>query len=175
MIKPFNFITAKKVLYVANVSEEDITTENNHVKNLKEYLNKTGDDSIQICARIEEELSSLSNEEKNEYLQELGINEPGLSILTKQCFSLLGLQTYYTSGEKESRAWAIPKNASAPQAAGVIHTDFEKGFISAKIISYQDFIEFNGWDGAQQKGKLRQEGKTYTMQEGDIVEFLFNV
>jgi ribosome-binding ATPase YchF (GTP1/OBG family) len=128
-----------------------------------------------ICAKVEEEISKLDKSEKAEFLKELSITESGLDVVAKRCFSLLGLQTYLTTGVKETRAWTIPQGATAPQAAGVIHTDFERGFIRANIVSYDDFVKLGGTKEARDKGVLRQEGRDYVMKDGDIVEFLFNV
>jgi len=170
-----NFLTIKKMIYVANVSEADVITGNHYTQQVAEIAKKDNDEFAVISARIEEELSQFSKEEKKEFMAEAGIAEAGLDAITRKCFSLLGLQTYLTTGEKESRAWTIKRGDTAPKAAGVIHTDFERGFIRANIVTYDDFIANNGWKGAKEKGLLRQEGKDYVMQDGDIVEFLFNV
>lgn len=173
--KGFNFLSLKKVIYVANVSEDQIGRENEYVCRVKEKALAEGDEFAVISARIEEEISMLDDESRSEYLKELGLECSGLDLITKKCFSLLGLQTYLTTGEKETRAWTIHKGDTAPVAAGVIHTDFERGFIRANIVKYEDFVAQGGWKGAREKGLMRQEGKTYIMQDGDIVEFLFNV
>ena len=170
----YNFITQKQVIYVANVSEEDLSTGNTLSKQVETYAAEQGDAFTIISARIEEELSNLDAEEAADYLLELGVQDSGLKRLAHTCFDLLGLQTYLTTGEKETRAWTISKGDTAPQAAGVIHTDFESGFIRANIVSYDDFVSCEGLKGAKEKGLLRQEGKDYIMQDGDVVEFLFN-
>lgn len=176
LLKGIHFITSKSVIYVANVAESDIAKpDSDYVKQVKEYAQKTGDNCIVLCAHLESELSTLSPEEKLDFLKEVGIKESGLAQLSQSCFDLLGLQTYLTTGVKETRAWTIKKGDKAPQAAGVIHTDFEKGFIRANIVSYDDFVACNGLKLAKEKGLVRQEGKDYVMQDGDIVEFLFNV
>ena len=175
IVESCNLLTAKKVVYVANVSEDMIGSTNEHTEAVRMIAEKDGDDYAIISAKIESEIAELSGDEKKEYLHGLGIQESGLNLIAKKCFSLLGLQSFLTSGEKETRAWIIRKGATAPQAAGVIHTDFERGFIRANIVSYDDFVAYDGMKGAREKGLLRQEGKEYIMQDGDVVEFLFNV
>ena len=171
----YHFLTEKKVIYVANVSEDDLENGNAFVDQVRAYAEAHGDQVILASAKIEEELSSLSDDEKKEFLADLGVHESGLDRLSKACFSLLGLETYLTTGKKETRAWTIHVGSTAPQAAGVIHTDFEKGFIRANIVSYSDFVATGGFKEAKEKGLLRQEGKEYIMKNGDVVEFLFNV
>ena len=166
-------ITMKKVIYVANVDEDGLSEDNSYVLDLRKYANEEAAGLMKICALIESELVALDPEETSEFLNELGLQESGLNQLSRVCFDLLGLQTYLTTGEKETRAWTIRKGALAPEAAGAIHTDFEKGFIRANIISYNDFVACNGIKAAKEKGLLRQEGKDYVMQDGDVVEFLF--
>ena len=163
------------MIYVANVSEDDLENGNAFVDQVRAYAEAHGDQVILASAKIEEELSSLSDDEKKEFLADLGVHESGLDRLSKACFSLLGLETYLTTGKKETRAWTIHVGSTAPQAAGVIHTDFEKGFIRANIVSYSDFVATGGFKEAKEKGLLRQEGKEYIMKNGDVVEFLFNV
>ncbi len=175
MLKGFQFISTKKIIYVANVEEDAIESGNAHAKALSDFAKEQGDECILVSAQIEEELSSLDETEKQEFLESLGLNCSGLERLSKACFALLDLQTYLTTGPKETRAWTIPVGALAPQAAGVIHTDFENGFIRANVVSFDAFIAASGWKGAKEKGILRQEGKDYVMQDGDVVEFLFNV
>lgn len=171
-----SFLTDKQVIYVANVPEDEIgKEENEYVKKVAEFAKSQGDDYVVISAKIESELAELDEEEKAEFMKELGITETGLSLLIKKSFSLLGLQTYLTTGKKETRAWTIKKGMTAPQAAGVIHTDFERGFIRANIVNFDDFVEAGSMVKAKELGKLRQEGKEYVMKDGDIVEFLFNV
>ena len=174
-LREFQFITHKSVVYVANVDEGAIKQGNNYVKDLNAYAASHGDDVVLISAAIEEECAVLEVDERRDYLAELGVTESGLQKLAGICFDLLGYQTYLTTGEKETRAWTIKKGMTAPQAAGVIHTDFEAGFIRANIVSYDDFVTCKGLKEAKEKGLLRQEGKEYVMQEGDVVEFLFNV
>ena len=175
LLKGYDFLTAKKVIYVANISETMLDQKSPLLTQIKTYAQKHNDQFISLCTKLEEELSTLAKTEKTEYLQEFGISEPGLNLLAQACFKLLNLQSYLTTGPKETRAWTIHQGDTAPQAAGVIHTDFEKGFIRANIISYPDFIACNGWKTAKEKGIIRQEGKNYLMQPDDIVEFLFNV
>lgn len=175
LINAYDFITKKKQIYVANVSEDDLTQDNQYVTELKKYAEQTKQEVVICSASLEEECSTLSSEEKNEYLKELGVSYSGIDLLSIACFKLLGLQTYLTTGPKETRAWTIQRGMTAPQAAGVIHTDFEKGFIRANVISYSDFIDVGGFKEAKDSGVLRQEGKDYIMQDGDVVEFLFNV
>lgn len=175
LAKNFDFLTAKKVIFIANVRESQLNQPNPLAALVKAHAQKNGDAFALICARVEEELSKLAPAERLDFLQELGIAESGLDVVAKQCFQLLGLQTYLTTGPKETRAWTIQQGDTAPQAAGVIHTDFERGFIRANIVSYSDFVKFQGIKGARDKGLLRQEGREYVMQDGDVVEFLFNV
>lgn len=175
LLKGYMFLTQKKVIYVGNVSEDMLGTTNAAVDQLRAFAESEGDQFMLISARLEEELSQLSEDEKLEYLQSLGLAQPGLDLLAQKCYKLLGLQTYLTTGPKETRAWTIYQGDTAPKAAGVIHTDFERGFIRANIIKYEDYLVCGDLKTAREKGMLRQEGKEYVMQEGDIVEFLFNV
>lgn len=174
-LQGIHFLTSKKVIYVANISEEMIGSKSKHVNSVKEFADNNNDEFLSICATLESELASLDDSDKTELLNEYGINEAGLDQLARASFSLLGLETYLTSGEKETRAWTIKKGTRAPQAAGVIHTDFEKGFIRANVIGFNDFCSHSGWKNAKEKGLVRQEGKDYIVQDGDVVEFLFNV
>ncbi len=174
-LKTFNFLTAKRVIYVANISEALLGKVNPFVDQVQTYALQHQDAFALICAKIEEEISKLEKDEKTEFLKELNISESGLDVVAKKCFNLLGLQTYLTTGPKETRAWTIQQGNTAPQAAGVIHTDFERGFIRANIVSYDDFVNVGGLKEARDKGLLRQEGRDYIMQDGDVVEFLFNV
>jgi GTP-binding protein YchF len=174
-LSSINFLTQKKVIYVANISENLLGKPNPYVDMVKKYALGHGDEFAVICARIEEEISKLDKDEKAAFLQELHIEESGLDVIAKKCFSLLGLQTYLTTGIKETRGWTIHKGDTAPVAAGVIHTDFERGFIRANVVSYDDFVRLGGYKEAKEKGVLRQEGREYVMKDGDIVEFLFNV
>jgi len=171
----YPFITAKKMIYVANIGEDSFNQPNPLVDQVQAYAKKTNALCIVLCAKLEAELAALPAQDRQDYLTELGIPQSGLTQLSQTCFDLLGLQTYLTTGVKETRAWTIKKGDKAPQAAGVIHTDFEKGFIRANITSYEEFVNCNGWKNAKEKGLVRQEGKDYIMKDGDIVEFLFNV
>ncbi|RAP35073.1 redox-regulated ATPase YchF [Candidatus Marinamargulisbacteria bacterium SCGC AAA071-K20] len=174
LIKGYHFLTSKKVVYIANVSEDNLGKPNDLVTKVQEYAKQSGDEVFVISVKLEEEVSALDAADQLEFLSQYGLNESGLGRLAKSCFKLLGLQTYLTTGEKETRAWTIPAECTAPQAAGVIHTDFEKGFIRANVVSYDDYVTCNGMVGAREKGLLRQEGKEYKMADGDVVEFLFN-
>ena len=175
ILKDLFLITAKPVIYVANIAENEIGKENKYVQSLKELAKSEGASVIAISARIEEELSSLPADEKQIFMEELGIAESGLDKFVKASYDLLGLMSYLTAGEKECRAWTIKKGTKAPQAAGKIHTDFEKGFIKADVVSYDDLINCGGYNGAKEKGKVRIEGKDYVVQEGDVILFRFNV
>lgn len=166
-----NLLTAKPHIYVLNGDEKHL--DKLQITNYK--LQISDDSCVVISAKIESELNELSDEEKMEYLIDLGQDEPGLDTLIRKCFDLLGLQTYFTAGEKEIRAWTIHKGWTAPQAAGVIHGDFERGFIKAEVTNYQDLIANNGWNGARTAGKVRLEGKDYIVQDGDVMIFKFNV
>ena len=173
-IKPLCLMTVKPVLYVANVSEDGFH-DNPMLDALKAYADKEGAPVVPVCAALEAELQELSLEDRVEYLKELGWDEPGLNRLIRAAYGLLGLQTYFTAGVKEVRAWTIKKGDTAPQAAGVIHTDFERGFIRAQTIAIEDFIACKGEQGAKEAGKMRAEGKDYVVKDGDIMNFLFNV
>lgn len=176
ILSGFHLITAKPIIYVANVSEEDLMTgENDHVKKVKEYAKNENSEVVMICAKIESELAELELEEKNAFLNDLGIEESGLSQLIKSTYSLLGLATYFTVGSDEVKAWTFKKGMKAPACAGLIHTDFEKGFIRAEVMSYEDLIECGNEIKVKEKGKMRLEGKEYLMQDGDICHFRFNV
>ncbi|MDC0430496.1 redox-regulated ATPase YchF [Candidatus Thioglobus sp.] len=174
LLRGFQLLTIKPVLYMANVSEEGF--ENNPLLDVVDKFAKhEGAQVVAICADIEAEISELGVDEKQDFLDEMGQTEVGLDRLIRAGYSLLGLQTYFTAGVQEVRAWTINVGDSAPQAAGKIHGDFEKGFIRAETIAYDDFIEFGGEKGAKEAGKLRSEGKEYIVQDGDVVHFLFNV
>lgn len=176
LLKSFSLLTAKPVIYVANISEDDIESgENDMSRAVAEYAHAEHSGVISLCARIEEELISLPKEDRDDFKAELGIKESGLEKLVKASYDLLGLMSYLTAGEKEVRAWTIKKGTKAPQAAGKIHTDFEKGFIKAEIVSYDDLVEAGSFLKAKEKGKVRMEGKEYVMQDGDVVLFRFNV
>ncbi len=173
-LRELHLLTIKKVLYIANVSEEGF--ENNpHLEAVRGLAASEGAEVVPVCAAMEMELAALEEEEQAEFLREMGLEEPGLDRVVRAGYRLLGLHTYFTAGEKEARAWTIPVGATAPQAAGVIHTDFERGFIRAEVISYEDFIAHGGEQGAKEAGRLRLEGKEYVVQDGDIVHFRFNV
>ncbi|MCS5592879.1 MAG: redox-regulated ATPase YchF [Gammaproteobacteria bacterium] len=174
LLKGFQLLTIKPVLYVANVSEEGFSN-NPHFDVVTGFAKAEGAQVVAICADIEAEISELDLEEKQEFLSEMGQSESGLDRLIKSGYALLGLQTYFTAGVQEVRAWTINVGDSAPQAAGKIHGDFEKGFIRAETIAFEDFIQNGGEKGAKEAGKLRSEGKDYIVQDGDVVHFLFNV
>lgn len=175
-IKEMYLLTTKKVIYVANISEADISAEDNaYVKEVRTIADATGSKVIKLCAKVEEELASLSDEDRALFSAEYNITESGLSRLITVGYDLLGLISYLTAGEKETRAWTIEKGTKAPQAAGKIHTDFEKGFIRAEIIDYKDLIKCGSITAAKEKGKMRSEGKDYVMRDGDVVLFRFNV
>ena len=175
IIKDAFLLTMKPILYVANISESDIGKENEYVKIVKEYAEKENAEVITLCVKIEEELSALSGTEKKEMLEMYGLEESGLDKVIKKSYDLLGLMSFLTAGKKEVRAWTIKKGTKAPEAAGKIHTDFERGFIKAEIVSYDDLIRLGSYQKAKEAGLVRLEGKDYIMQDGDIVEFKFNV
>jgi len=174
LLKPLCLITAKPAMYVGNVADNGFTN-NPLLDQLTEYANAQSAPVVAICAAIEAEIADLEEEDKGAFLADMGMDEPGLNRLIRAGFKLLGLQTYFTAGVKEVRAWTIPIGATAPQAAGVIHTDFERGFIRAQTISYEDFIAYKGEQGAKEAGKMRAEGKEYVVKDGDVLNFLFNV
>jgi len=174
LLKPLCLITAKPGMYIANVAEDGF--ENNpHLETVKIHAANEGAPVVAICSKIEMELAELDDEEKIDFLAEMGLDEPGLNRVIRAGYELLDLQTYFTAGVKEVRAWTVKVGATAPQAAGVIHTDFERGFIRAEVTSYDDFIECGGEQGAKAAGKLRLEGKDYIVQDGDVMHFRFNV
>lgn len=176
MIKDAFLLTAKPILYVANISENDIGKDDNeYVKKVKEYAKNDNANVISLCAKIEEELSELDGEDKTEMLEALGITESGLDKVIKASYDLLGLMSFLTAGKKETRAWTIKKGTKAPQAAGKIHSDFERGFIKAEIVSYDDLVKNGSYQKVKELGLVRMEGKDYIMQDGDIVDFKFNV
>ncbi len=174
-IKSYNLLTLKPHIYLANISENDLMSNNGHVKKLKEYAKKENSEVVLISAKIESELSELNDNDKLEFLKEIGIEESGLDKLVKTTFSLLGLATYFTAGPKEVKAWTFTKGMNAKECAGIIHSDFEKGFIKAEIIAYKDLIESGSEIKVKEKGKFRIEGKEYLMQDGDICHFRFNL
>ena len=173
--KELRFLSAKPVIFGANVDEDGLVEDNEHVKAVKKYAKEVGADVIKLCAKIEEELVGLEDEEAKEMLEALGASESGLDKIIRTAFNRLGLISYFTAGVKEVRSWTIHKGWTAPQAAGVIHGDFEKGFIRAEVISYEDFIKYKGEQGAKEAGKMRLEGKDYIVQDGDVMHFRFNV
>jgi GTP-binding protein YchF len=174
LLKPLCLITAKPAMFVGNVSEDGF--ENNpYLDRLREYAASQNAPVVAICAKIEAEMADMSDEDRCMFLAEMGQDEPGLNRLIRAAFKLLGLQTYFTAGVKEVRAWTIHIGDTAPQAAGVIHTDFERGFIRAQTIAFDDFIQFKGEQGAKDAGKMRSEGKEYVVKDGDVMNFLFNV
>jgi GTP-binding protein YchF len=174
ILKPLCLITAKPAMFVANVHEDGF--ENNpYLDKLREYAARQNAPVVAICAKMEAEMADMSDEDKQMFLAEIGQDEPGLNRLIRAAFKLLGLQTYFTAGVKEVRAWTIHIGDTAPQAAGVIHTDFERGFIRAQTIAFDDFIAYKGEQGAKDAGKMRSEGKEYVVKDGDVLNFLFNV
>lgn len=169
-------LTSKSMLYIANVGEDEVNdAENDKVKAIREYAANEDSEVIVISAKIEEEIATLDDEDKAMFLEELGIEEPGLNRLIRKTYDLLGLATYFTAGVQEVRAWTFKEGMTAPQCAGIIHTDFERGFIRAEVTGYDDFVANNGEQGAKEAGKMRLEGKDYIMQDGDVVHFRFNV
>ena len=174
LIKPLCLITAKPAMYVGNVSDSGFT-DNPLLDKLTAYAKSQNAPVVAICAAIEAEIADLDDADKTEFLTDMGMAEPGLDRLIRAAYTLLGLQTYFTAGVKEVRAWTIHKGDTAPQAAGVIHTDFERGFIRAQTIAYDDFIQYKGEAGAKDAGKMRAEGKEYVVKDGDVLNFLFNV
>ncbi len=173
--RELRFLSGKEVIYGANVDEEGLVEENAYTKRLRDYARERNAEVITLCAKIEEELVGLEEEEAREFLKELGIKESGLEKIIKTSFSKLGLISYFTAGVKEVRSWTIKKGWTAPKAASVIHNDFEKGFIRAEVIAYEDFIAYGGEAGAKEAGKMRLEGKEYIVQDGDVMHFRFNV
>ncbi|MCC6069421.1 redox-regulated ATPase YchF [Massilia sp. GCM10020059] len=174
IIKPLCLITAKPAMYVANVSDTGFTN-NPLLDQLTEYAKSQNAPIVAICAAIEAEIADLEDEDKTAFLADMGMDEPGLDRLIRAAYKLLGLQTYFTAGVKEVRAWTIHIGDTAPNAAGVIHTDFERGFIRAQTIAFDDFITYKGEAGAKEAGKMRAEGKEYVVKDGDVLNFLFNV
>ena len=174
MVREYNLITLKPTLYVANVDEHGF--ENNPMLDkVKTLAASEGSEVVAVCAAMEAEIAQLEDADKTDFLKDMGLKEPGLNRVIRAAYTLLGLETYFTAGEKEVRAWTIHKGNTAPQAAGVIHTDFEKGFIRAEVVSYADFVAFKGEAGAKEAGKWRLEGKDYVVKEGDVMHFRFNV
>jgi len=174
LIRDLFLLTNKPTMYIANVDENGF--ENNpHLEAVRKYAEQENAPVVPVCAAIESEMIELDEEEKKEFLDEMGLDEPGLNRVIRAGHTLLGLQTYFTAGVKEVRGWTVKVGATAPEAAGVIHTDFQKGFIRAEVTSYDDFIKYNGENGAKEAGKLRLEGKEYIVKDGDVMHFRFNV
>ncbi len=173
--RELNFLTNKEIFYGANVDEDGLGDDNEYVKALKEYAAKNNREVIKLCAKIEEEMVDMDDTEKAEFLESMGASESGLDQIIRKAYEKLGLISYFTAGKIEVRSWTIKKGTKAPQAAGVIHSDFEKGFIRAEVISYEDFIKYKGEQGAKEAGKMRLEGKDYVVQDGDVMHFRFNV
>lgn len=177
VVKGLHLLTIKPMLYVANVSDDDVadSSDNEFVKQVREYAAKENAEVIVICAKIESEIAELDGEEKEMFLQELGIEESGLDQLIRASYNLLGLATYFTAGVQEVRAWTFKKGMKAPQCAGIIHTDFERGFIRAETVSYEDLLQAGNMTAAREAGKVRLEGKEYEVKDGDVMHFRFNV
>ncbi|MGR9048063.1 redox-regulated ATPase YchF [Halobacillus faecis] len=176
IVKGLHLLTSKPILYVANVSEDEIgEADNDRVKQIREFAAKEKAEVIVVCAKIESEIAELDNEEKEEFLEDLGIEESGLDQLIKATYNLLGLATYFTAGEQEVRAWTFKEGMTAPQAAGIIHTDFERGFIRAETVSYEDLVDAGSMAVARDRGRVRLEGKEYLVKDGDVIHFRFNV
>ncbi len=175
MNKDLRLLTSKEVIYGANVDEDGLEEDNEFVLKLKEYADARNYEVIKLCAKVEEDMVDFDDDERDEMLADLGVTESGLEQIIHKGFDKLGLMSYFTAGVKEVRAWTIRKNTTAPKAAAAIHNDFEKGFIRAEVISYEDFVEFGGEQGAKEAGKNRLEGKEYIVQDGDVMHFRFNV
>ncbi|HET6913311.1 MAG TPA: redox-regulated ATPase YchF [Rhodanobacteraceae bacterium] len=174
LVRDLFLLTMKPLMYIANVREDGF--ENNpHLDAVRRRAESEGAEVVPVCAAIEEELAQLDDADRDVFLHDMGLEEPGLNRVIRAAYKLLGLQTYFTAGEKEVRAWTVKKGATAPQAAGVIHTDFERGFIRAETVGYDDYIKYRGEAGAKEQGKLRLEGKDYIVREGDVLHFRFNV
>jgi GTP-binding protein YchF len=174
LVRELNLLTLKPTMYIANVAEDGFK-DNPHLERVRKLAEQEGAAVVPVCAAIEAEIAELSDEDKGEFLADLGLEEPGLSRVIRAGYTLLGLQTYFTAGVKEVRAWTVRIGATAPEAAGVIHTDFERGFIRAEVVAYDDFIACRGEQGAKEAGKWRLEGKDYVVRDGDVVHFRFNV
>ncbi len=175
LLRELCLITEKPALYIANVDEAALRSGNAYLKQVQDYAIQEHAEAVPVCAAIEAEIGQLEQADKADFLKDLGLSEPGLNRVIHAAYKLLGLQTYFTAGEKEVRAWTVKAGATAPQAAGVIHTDFEHGFIRAEVIGYDDFIQYKGEAGAKDAGKWRLEGKDYIVREGDVMHFRFNV
>ncbi|HEU0136624.1 MAG TPA: DUF933 domain-containing protein, partial [Flavobacterium sp.] len=176
LMENFQLITSKPVLYVCNVDEDSAATGNKYVEQIRELVRDENAEVIVLAVGTEADITELETyEERKMFLEDLGLNEPGASVLIRAAYKLLKLQTYFTAGVKEVRAWTIPVGATAPQAAGVIHTDFEKGFIRAEVIAYEDYVSYGSEAKVKEAGKLRVEGKEYIVKDGDVMHFRFNV
>ncbi|MCA9065212.1 MAG: redox-regulated ATPase YchF [Planctomycetaceae bacterium] len=175
VVRNLGLMTAKPVLYVANVSEDDLDGSGSLVQQVREYAQKAGASVVPVCARLEAELAELDEADRREMLESVGLKEPALNAVARAAYTTLGLQSYFTAGEKEVRAWTIPIGATAPQAAGVIHSDFERGFIRCEVYSVEDLVTHKSEKEIRAAGRLRVEGKSYVMQDGDVCHFLFNV
>jgi GTP-binding protein YchF len=174
LVRDLFLLTLKPLMYIANVKEDGFAN-NPHLDKVRARAAAEGAEVVPVCAAIEEELSQLDDADRDAFLKDMGLDEPGLNRVIRAAYKLLGLQTYFTAGEKEVRAWTVKRGATAPQAAGVIHTDFERGFIRAETVAYDDFIKYKGENGAKDVGRLRLEGKEYIVKEGDVLHFRFNV
>ncbi|MFA5940031.1 MAG: redox-regulated ATPase YchF [Sinimarinibacterium sp.] len=175
LVRELQLITAKPALYIANVDEAGLTQGNDYLRRVQEYAAAEGSEVVPVCAAIEAEIAQLDDADKAAFLADLGLEEPGLNRVIRAAYKLLGLLTYFTAGVQEVRAWTVKVGATAPQAAGVIHTDFEKGFIRAEVMAYADFVQYKGEAGAKEAGKWRLEGKEYVVKDGDVMHFRFNV
>jgi len=175
LVRSFGFITAKPILYVCNVDEGQLDGSGEQVAAVREYASRNGGEVVVVCAKIESELSELDESDRAEMLESLGMNEPALAVVARGAYELLGLQSYFTAGPKEIRAWTIRRGDTAPKAAGVIHGDFERGFIRAECYSIEELEEYRNEKSIREAGKLRSEGKDYVVRDGDVVHFLFNV
>jgi len=175
LLKGLQLLTSKPVLYVCNVNESDAAKGNHYSDSVFDMAKKDGAGAVLISAKIESELSQLEEDDQREFLEELGLKQPGLIRMIYEGYDLLDLMTYFTAGPKESRAWTVPANSLAPRASRAIHTDFEKGFIRAEVISFSDYVECDGEQGAKEAGKMRIEGKDYRVRDGDVILFRFNV
>lgn len=174
LVQELHLITVKPLMYVANVAEDGFTN-NPHLDSVRKLAESENSEVVAVCASIEAEIAQLDEADRADFLKDIGLEEPGLNRVIRAGYKLLGLQTYFTAGPKEARAWTVRVGATAPQSAGVIHTDFEKGFIRAEVIAYDDYVNLKGEQGAKEAGKLRLEGKEYIVQEGDVMHFRFNV
>ena len=175
VVRGLGLMTAKPVLYIANVDEDDVPGNGPLVQKVREHATKVGAEVVPVCAKFEAELSELDETDRAEMLESVGLEEPALGTVARAAYRTLGLQSYFTAGEKEVRAWTIPVGVTAPQSAGVIHTDFEKGFIRAEVIAYDDYVAYESESKVKEAGKMRVEGKNYIVKDGDVMHFLFNV